>query len=872
MAARKGNQRLCLVDGSGIVFRAFHALPPLSTRSGQPTGAVYGFTNMLVKLMREHDCPHLAVALDAPGRTFRDEADEAYKATRAETPADLVAQVPLVRRVVEALGLPLLEVPGVEADDVIGTLARAAVERDFEVVIVTSDKDMMQLVGPRVTLLDTMHDRRSGIAEVRNRFGVAPEQVVDVMALMGDAVDNIPGVRGIGEKTAIRLIAHFGTLDALYERLGEVEALELRGARRIRELLEGGREDARRSRFLATIRTDVPLAVDVDSLHRGVPDVAALRRLSDELEFGRLLREFLVADAAPAARGVERATVEAAEAWLAGQPVCAVALGSDGLLGLPGGVVLAAPGSGPALWCPRTPGALRELFAGGGAAGRTVYVEDLKFVLHRLGLDEALGGPESAGAIVDTSLAAYVLDPAQRSCAIDALAAGRLGRTLPAVGDGDPGVRAAAVAEALLELGPALVADLEAAGTAGLFRDLEMPLARVLAVVEARGILVDREVLEQAGREFRERACALEREIHELAGGPFRISSPIELREVLFERLGLPTKGVKRGKTGLSVDADVLARLAEQHPIAARVCDHRALAKLVSTYVVGLAAAIDPRDGRLRTTFNQTVAATGRLSSSEPNLQNIPIRTPEGRRIREAFVAPPGMRLLAGDYSQIELRVLAHLSGDPVLVAAFRSGEDIHRRTAAEVFGVAPGAVTDDMRRQAKVINFGVLYGMGPQRLSRELSIPHGEAEDYIRRYFERYAKVKEFADGVIEAGRREGWVATMTGRRRYLPDLSSRIPNLRQAAERMAWNSPIQGSAADIIKLAMLRLERELEAAASGARILLQVHDELLLEVPEAAVGATGEMVRRVMEGVVELAVPLVVDLKSGSSWAGMR
>ncbi|MFM7736988.1 MAG: DNA polymerase, partial [Alphaproteobacteria bacterium] len=437
---------------------------------------------------------------------------------------------------------------------------------------------------------------------------------------------------------------------------------------------------------------------------------------------------------------------------------------------------------------------------------------------------------------------------------------------------GDPDARAAAIATALIEVGAALQAELSAAGADSLYRDVEMPLARVLAVVEARGILVDRAVLDRVGAEFRAAVDALEKEIHELAGGPFNVSSNPQLRDVLFERLKLPTKGVRKGRTGLSVDADVLARLAESHPIAEKVVAHRALQKLISTYATGLASAIDVRTGRLHTRFHQTVAATGRLSSSEPNLQDIPIRTAEGRRIRAAFVAPPGHVLLAGDYSQIELRVLAHLSRDPVLVEAFRSGEDIHRRTAAEVFGVAPAEVTSEQRRRAKVINFGVLYGMGPQRLSRELSIPMAEASAYIERYFERYAKVREFSEEVLSAGRRDGFVSTMIGRRRLLPELASKVPNIRQAAERMAWNSPIQGTAADIIKLAMIGLERDLEGRGGRSRILLQVHDELLLEVPEDDLEAVRPILRGGMESVVELAVPLVVDLKAGPSWAEMR
>jgi len=880
MSAGSAPDRVWLIDGSGIVFRAFHALPTLATRRGLPTGAAYGFTSMLAKLLRESAVTHVAVVFDAPGRkTFRSEAYAEYKATRPGMPSELTPQMPFIHRVVAALGIKTIEIAGVEADDVIGTLARRAADAGIDVRIVTSDKDMMQLVGPRVTLVDTMHDRTSGTAEVRARFGVAPEQVVDVMALMGDPIDNIPGVKGIGEKTAIRLIEHFGSIDAMYERLDEIDGLGLRGSKRIRQILQEGAEDARRSRFLATIRCDVPIEVDVASLGRVESDVVELKSLATELEFTNLLKEF-IGEATPALAARTAVTVSADEAGLVlaapGTVALAVVEGKatpDGELLLGGSsrsVALAAAEDQRVLLLDAVPPAAADLLACSGR-GCTLVVEDVKTLLHALGLDGDVGAVEEAD-VCDVQLASYVLDPSRRAHSIDALAADRLHRTLTTRNDADLAARSADVATALVEIGPALLAELEASGLATLYRELELPLARVLAVMEARGITVDRAVLDAAGRDFRATADRLEAEIFEVAGGPFNLGSPAQLREVLFTRLNLPTKGVKRGKTGLSVDADVLGKLAESTPIAAKIVEHRALTKLMSTYVSGLGELIDVRSGRLRTSFNQAVAATGRLSSSEPNLQNIPVRSAEGRRIRAAFVAPPGMVLLSADYSQIELRVLAHLTGDPVLLAAFRSGEDIHRRTAAEVFGVASGEVTGDMRRQAKVINFGIIYGMGPQRLSRELGITLPEAEDYIHRYFARYAKVREFSERVVAEGRRDGYVSTLVGRRRYLPDLNAREANIRQAAERMAWNSPIQGTAADVIKLAMLAVERDGRAAGSGARMLLQVHDELLFEVPEAEAAQAGPAIRRSMESVVELAVPLVVDLKTGPNWAALK
>jgi len=880
MSAGAAPDRIWLVDGSGIVFRAFHALPTLATRRGLPTGAAYGFTSMLAKLLREEKVTRIAVVVDAPGKTFRSEAYADYKATRPETPSELVVQLPYIKRLVTALGIRLVEVPGVEADDVIGTLARRACDAGAEVRIVTSDKDMMQLVGPRVTLVDTMHDRCTGIDEVRARFGVAPEQVVDVMALMGDAIDNIPGVKGIGEKTAVRLIAHFGSIDELYRRLDEIEGLGLRGAKRVRQIVEEGEEEARRSRFLATIRCDCDLPAEVapEALGRGAPRPGELEELANELEFTALLKEFLGPAAPLVARRVEPASGEQVDRVLAAPGLVAVAVvegtpraGELALDGPSRTVAVAAADDDRVLVTLDVPRRLQEQLAR-SSRGCTLIVEDVKALLHLLGLDARVHATLPEADVCDLQLASYVLDPSRRAHSVDALAADRLHRTLPARGDADLAARGEAVASALLELGPALLAELDSTGLAKLYREIELPLARLLAVMEARGIAVDRDVLAQAGREFRATADRLEAEIFEVAGGPFNLGSPAQLREVLFTKLALPTKGVKRGKTGLSVDADVLNKLAESTPIAAKIVEHRGLAKLMSTYVSGLGDLVDPKSGRLRTSFNQTVAATGRLSSSEPNLQNIPVRSAEGRRIRAAFVAPPGMALLSADYSQIELRVLAHLTGDPVLVEAFRSGEDIHRRTAAEVFGVTPGDVTPEMRRQAKVINFGIIYGMGPQRLSRELGITLAEADDYIRRYFERYASVRAFSERVVADGRRDGYVATLIGRRRYLPDLNAREANIRQAAERMAWNSPIQGTAADVIKVAMLAVEREIEAAGSGARMLLQVHDELLFEVPEAEVEPAGELVRRAMESVVALAVPLLVELKKGPNWAALR
>lgn len=855
-------EQICLVDGTNMFFRAFHALPPLTNGSGLPTGAIYGFTSMLAKLLREGSDVRIIVVVDARGKTFRSDIDPDYKANRSATPPDLVAQIPWIKKMVPALGLPLVEVAGVEADDVIGTLATQARESGCAVDIVTSDKDMMQLVGDGVQLVDTMHNRVSREPEVEKKFGVTPDRVVEVQALMGDSVDNIPGVRGVGEKTAKRLIEHFGSLENLYENLDQIADLGLRGAAGIRKKLEAGKEDAWRSRQLATIRCDVE--VDLASFLRKDPDRETLAALSAELEFEKILGEVLGPQPVAAdARPVEPVSAEEFLARVAGKA--------------PGGFFLVEDEHGSACgWaedagaivCDSIPDGLGEVLA--GDTGAEVYVVGWGGLRHRLGLADIRNSP-GPGMVQDLSIASYVLEPSRRSHAIDALLRDREGISLPDPEAANPAERAAWAAGKILALGKALVTEVEAAGLGSLYREMEMPLVPILAAMEARGIGVSVDFLEVAGTEFAERIAVLEGEIYEIAGEEFNIGSTKQLREILFEKLALPTKGVKKGKTGFSVDADVLARLAEKSPIAEKIVAHRALSKLNSTYVTGLLSLVDRESGRVHTHFNQTVTATGRLSSSDPNLQNIPVRTEEGRRIRQSFVARAGWVFLAADYSQIELRVLAHLTKDPVLLDAFRAGEDIHRRTAAEVFDVDPVFVSDDMRRQAKVINFGILYGMGPQRLSRELGIPRTEATGIIERYFQRYAYVQTFADRVLEEGRDRGYVETMLGRRRHLPELASKQPGLRQAAERMAWNSPIQGTAADIIKLSMLAVEKRLLADDFRAEMLLQVHDELFFEVPEAEADALGALVCEEMEQVVSLAVPLVTDLKKGPNWSEM-
>ncbi|HZP43234.1 MAG TPA: DNA polymerase I [Candidatus Binatia bacterium] len=857
--------RIHLIDGSGYVYRAFHAIPGLRTTRGLPTNAVYGFTNMVAKLLREEKPVYLAVVFDAPGETFRDALYAGYKQSRAPVPDELRPQLGYVRKVVAALRLPVIEVPGVEADDVIGTLARQASRDGIETVVVTGDKDMMQLVDARTTLLDTMRDRRFGVAEVRARFGVDPALVPDVLGLMGDAIDDIPGVSGIGEKTASALVQALGPVETILARLDAVEGLKIRGAKKVRETLAREAETARLSKDLATIRCDLPLTLDLDALRYPGPDPAAVRPLFTELEFFSLLRELVPAGEAPK---VEHRVVRTADEIRAALPVPGTTVAVVPILDSPRAtaarleaIAVAGPSDPVTLVAepeePAALAALAPLLADPATPKIGADVKALAVALGRRGL--TLEGPT-----FDVSLASYCLNPSRPDHGIAGLAEELVGE--PRDPEATPALAACRAARAAHALRPLLEERLRVHEMDRLFQALEVPLARVLARMELVGIALDLPLLARLSAELGATLERLMAEIHALAGCDFNINSPPQLRTVLFDRLKISSRGVRRGKTGLSTDVDVLTRLAAEHPLPAKILEWRALSKLKSTYVDALPALVDPRTGRVHTSFNQTVAATGRLSSSDPNLQNIPIRTEEGRRIRAAFVASPGHRLLSADYSQIELRVLAHLAGDATLIDAFQRDEDIHARTAADVFGDKPPA---EGRRLAKVINYGIVYGMGPARAARELGVSQDAAAAYIEGYFRRYPGVRAFVDRTIAEARARGYVTTVLGRRRYLPELTARDPAVRQFAERAATNTPIQGSAADLIKLAMLEVDRRLGAGALGARLLLQVHDELVLEVPEAEVAPTASAVRDAMERVWPLEVPLRVDVREGRNWA---
>ncbi|MBI3768593.1 MAG: DNA polymerase I [Deltaproteobacteria bacterium] len=856
--------RLYLVDGSSYVFRAFHAIPFLSTSKGVPTNAVYGFMTMLMKLLREERPSHLAIVFDAPGGTFRDELFADYKANRSALPDELAPQLPIVRRLVAALAIPVLEERGVEADDVIGTLATRAAAAGTEVVIVTGDKDFQQLVGPRISLLDTMYERRTTLDDVRARYGVEPERWIDVIGLMGDAVDNIPGIRGIGEKTAAALIRHAGTLEALLAGLDGLEASGIRGAKGLAARIHEHAEQTRLAKSLATIRRDLPLDHALDEFRCRPLRRPELEELCRELEFHSLLRELgsapseALAPPAPAARSGATALAE-----LGAAVQCAVVVDAGAepsMQAVPHGLALAPAPDASVYVAPPWPDEVVRVLAAPACEKVGVDVKRTAIVLARHGLP-------LAGALFDVGIASYVLDPSRPSHEVDELARHFIGVATPAETAG--AARLEWEARTTLALHPVLERALVEHDELALFRDVEMPLTLVLAGMERRGVKVDRDVLAALGVEFRASLARLESEIYALAGGEFKINSTPQLRDVLFERLKISTRGIRKGKTGFSTDVDVLTRLAAVHPLPAKILEHRGLAKLLSTYVDPLLALVHAETGRIHTCFNQTVTATGRLSSTEPNLQNIPIRTEEGRRIRAAFVPEDGKRLIAADYSQIELRILAHLSGDPVLVEAFTSGQDIHTRTAAEVFDVAPALVSSEMRRRAKVINFGIIYGMGPQRLARELEIPLPDAQRYIANYFARYAGVARFIEETLAEARRQGYVATLLKRRRYLPELTSREEGVRQFAERTAINTPVQGSAADLIKLAMVRLDARLARERVPAVMILQVHDELVLEVDADAADAAIAVIRDEMERVVPLSIPLQVDIGAGPNWA---
>ena len=836
-------RRLLLVDGHANLYRAHYAMrDTLTAPDGTPTGAAYGFLRMLHRLLADLQPSHVGVAFDVGRETFRTRLDARYKAQRKPMPDALRVQVPLVKEALAAMAIPVLELPDFEADDVIGTLAFRAAAVPVETVIATADKDMMQLVrDPWIRMWHTRKERMLDEAGVEALFGVPPARVPEVLALMGDASDNVPGCRGIGEKGAKALIRRWGSVAALYEHLDEVEPTRARNA------LAKHREEVLLSLELVRIRTDLEIPLDLDALERGGGDTAALADLYRRLGFDSLLAGLeLPTEAGPAAEVRIVPTIRLAEAG-------------------PGGVhldegwtaVAAADGIVAAAADPAT---AAEALA--GAVDARWSVHGSKALLRRL----EDRGRRWREAPFDTELAAYLLNPGE-PMALDAVARRHLPVLPPQPAASS--LEAAAAAERALwtaRLAGTLDREIGAAGLRPVYERIEAPLVPVLVAMERAGILVDRTVLEDLSRRLEASMAELERAIHEEAGGPFNIASPQQLAEVLFDRLGYPVLRRTAKTRRPSTNVDVLQELAARgYRLPALILEYREQSKLKGTYVDALPRQIGP-DGRIHSRFHQTVTATGRLSSSDPNLQNIPVRSELGREIRRAFVAPEGFRILAADYSQIELRVLAHMSGDAALLEAFRRGEDIHRATAAAILGKAPGAVTPEERRAAKTVNFGLIYGMGAYSLARDLGIAPAEAQRFIDAYFERFPGVRRYMDGLRERARAEGVVSTLFGRIRRIANLDSSNANVRAAAERMAINAPIQGTAADIIKLAMIEVHRRL--GGGDARLLLQVHDELVLEVPEADLEAVAAEVRDAMERVTALDVPLVVDMGSGASW----
>jgi DNA polymerase-1 len=844
-------QRLFLIDSFGFIFRAYHArarsgAPPMRNSAGLPTEAVYIFQNMVKKLIASFKPDYIAAVFESSEPTFRSEAFGDYKANRTEMPPDLGEQIPYVRKLLQAMRIPILEFPAYEADDVIGAIACRQQEMPLEVVIVSSDKDMLQLVNDRVFMLNPMKDDTwYDAAKVEEFMGVKPSQVADLLALKGDAIDNIPGAPGIGDKGARDLIVRFGSLEAALERATEVER------KTYRESLLNHRDQILLSKQLATIHTQVPIPWDLEALRAQTPDQSALKAIYKELEFFSQLKDLAPEDDSHSRDYGALADAAALADWLGGRPEdapLAVTLDpTNSFIGL-------SYRSGEGRVVPFT--LLEELRSLLESETVPKLVHDAK----SFSLALADLGITVRNIAEDVMLYNFLLTADPSGCSPETLAERYLDRKLNAAAEQQ--------AEATWAVASILRPQLERQELLSVYQDIDLPLVPVLAQLEKTGIRVDTAVLAELSVRLAQHVEAIAQQIYDLAGRTFNINSPQQLGKILFEDLALP-QPTKYGKGKVvSTAADVLESLAPAYPIAQLVLDYRQLTKLKGTYIDAIPQLISPRTGRVHTTFNQTGAATGRLSSSNPNLQNIPIRTEEGREIRAAFIPDAGWQLLVADYSQIELRLLAHMSSDPVLTDSFRRNEDIHTRTAAEVFNVSPLMVNAEMRRSAKAVNFGIVYGQTPFGLAQSLGIGRKEAEIYIRRYFERYAGVRVFVDATIAEVRQSGVSKTLLGRQRPIPDMHSRNPSARSFAERTAVNTPLQGTAADLIKLAMIRIARLLEETKMEARMLLQVHDELVFEAPPAEIEPLKELVKTEMEGVYQLSVPLVVDVGIGPNW----
>ncbi|HVY46809.1 MAG TPA: DNA polymerase I [Minicystis sp.] len=883
---------LYLLDLSGYVFRAFHALPALSNPRGEPTNATYGTVSMLHKLVTERKPVYLGVAMDSPGRGMRGEIDPNYKATRPAPPDELKIQMKRCREFVEAYKIPIFVKEGLEADDLIAVAVEKAKAAELRVVIASSDKDLMQLVDDdRVMLWDAMRDKVYGAPEVEAKFGVPPEKVRDLLALVGDTSDNVPGVPGVGMKTAADLLLQFGSLDAVYARLGEVKKAKIQAS------LKEHEADARLSQRLVTLHTDVPVELDLEALRYGGSDTERLRDLYTELGFTRFVKMLPPPEAqaievsAKYATVLARADLDAFAAEVRREKRLAIELATTSKEPMRAHVVgfafAARPGA--AVYVPvahRYLGAPEQLPLATVVEVMGPLLEDASIA--KIGHDTKFAdvvlsrhGMKLAGVVADSMLASYLLDPeapnqfeivADRDAQIkleplEIVSARKKQQGPTAIDEFEVEEAARHLArypEVAIGLATRHDKRLKAEHLERLLADLELPLSRVLADMERAGVLVDLGALDALGKEMAVELAKLEEKARSVAGADLNLASPKQLENVLFDVLKL--RVIKKTKTGRSTDAEVLEALSEEHPLPGIVLEHRAIAKLKGTYVDALPKLVHPETGRIHTRWSQAVAATGRLSSNDPNLQNIPIRSDLGKLIRRAFVAPKGSVVLSADYSQIELRVLAHLSHDPLLVDAFRTGQDVHVRTAMEVFGVDAAGVTEEMRRRSKTVNFGIIYGMGEVALAKRLSIPRAEAAKFIERYFEKYKGVHDFMERTMADARRTEIVHTLLGRRRHLPDLRNSDRMRRAYAERIAQNTPIQGTAADLLKLAMVKLG---EPVVPGARMVLTVHDELAFEVPRERAEEAAAKVRSVMEGVYAMDVPLVVDVGWGDTWA---
>ena len=880
---------LFLIDGSNYVYRAYYAIRELSNSKGFPTNAIYGFTTMLLKLLRDWKPEYIAVVFDLKGPTFRHEAFEGYKATRRPTPDDLILQIPYIKDILRGFSIPVLERQGLEADDIIGTLARKYADKNIKTVIVSGDKDMMQLVSDNIMMIDTMKDKTYDVEAVKERFGVGPEKVIEILGLTGDQSDNIPGVPGIGPKTAQRLIEEFGSVEGVLQNIDKVRNPKTR------ESLRQFADQARMSRDLASIKTDADFDLDLESARYSGPDNEVLQALFKEFEFSSLLQELKIKDEsikgqyglilteAELAAMIERLgnVKEFAFDIVASMdvPMLADIVGIS--ICLSPAEAFYIPFSHAYMGVPqqlKSRDVLKGLTPSLSSQGIKKHGHDLKNTLIILARNKV----ELQGLGCDTMVAPYILNPAKHNFELADVVRDHLGRQIThpkdLIGSGAKAVPFSVIpvervrdyacrrADAILGLAATLHEKIVQDGFKDLYFEVEMPLISVLAVMEKKGVLVDTKLLTAMSAEIEQLMSLTEEKIYQLAGEKFNISSPKQLQVVLFEKLGLP-KG-RKTKEGHSTDIEVLTNLARSHELPAEILSYRTMAKLRSTYIDALPSLINQETGRIHTSYNQTVTATGRLSSSNPNLQNIPIRTPEGKRIRQAFIAPDGWEIVSADYSQIELRILAHLSDDKVLIEAFMDDADIHTATAANIFGVFPEIVTVEMRRQAKVINFGILYGMSAFGLSKELNVPQKTAQAYIDEYFNKYGEVRAFLDTIIANARKDGFVTTLLNRRRYLTEINSGNAPVRQFAERMAINTPIQGTAADLIKVAMINISNLIVNRRLRASMIMQVHDELVFEVHSNEKEEVMALVKKEMEEVIKLKVPLKVDISSGRNW----